>query len=111
MNTSKKIPAVLWIAIIGMCVFACLHLIVSFSKPVQIIAFIVNSILLIGIYMGKKWAYVVTIIAALFAPLVLLSQDSELSLVILTLNLIVLIPLLLSTRYFFPKSAEKSASA
>jgi len=110
MPAKKSIPTILWIAIISMGVFACLHLIVSFSKPVQLIAFIVNAVLLIGLYSGKKWAYVVTIIASLAAPLVLISQAIEISLVILILNSLVLIPVLISTRYFFPKRVDETAN-
>ena len=105
MQAKKSIPVILWIAIISMGVFACLHLIVSFSKPVQFFAFLVNSILLFGLYSGKKWAFIVTIIASIVAPLALISQDLGISFVILILNSFVLIPLLLSTRYFFPKNA------
>jgi len=104
MQTKKSIPAILWVAIISMGIFACLHLIVSFSKPVQLIAFVVNLILLGGLYFGKKWAYVVTIVASLIVPLLLLYQNTGLSFAILIINSLVLIPVLLTTRYFFPKN-------
>ena len=111
MQAKKSIPAILWVAIISMGIFACLHLIVSFSKPVQLIAFVVNLILLFGLYFGKKWAYVATIIVSLLAPLALISLDEGSSLVILIINSLVLIPVLLTTRYFFPKNAGESAHA
>lgn len=110
MQARKSIPTILWIAIISMGVFACLHLIVSFSKPVQLIAFIVNSVLLVGLYLGKNWAYVVTIIASLAGPLALISQDIGISFVILILNSLVLIPILSTTRYFFPKNVVETAN-
>jgi len=110
MQIEKSIPTVLWVAIISMVFFACLHLVVSFSKPIQLIAFFANFALLIGLYLGKKWAYVVTIIASLIAPVALISQDTGLSFVLLVINSLVLIPVLLATRYFFPKSVKKSAT-
>jgi len=110
MQTKKSIPTILWVAIISMGAFACLHLIISFSKPIQLIAFIVNVVLLVGLYLGKKWAFVVTIIVSLASPLALISQDVGISFVVLILNSLVLIPILLTTRYFFPKSAPESVN-
>lgn len=109
MQAKKSVPAILWVAIISMGIFACLHLIVGFSKPVQLIAFVVNLVLLFGLYSGKKWAYVITIIASLAAPFALLSQNTGLSFVILLMNSFVLIPVLLTTRYFFPENSGESA--
>jgi len=98
----KSIPVALWIAIIGMGIFAVVHLISSFSQPMQLIAFLTNLILLIGLYNGKKWAYIFTIIASIFIPLIVLLIDTGTAFFILILNSVVLIPLILSTKYFFP---------
>jgi hypothetical protein len=51
----------------------------------------------------KKWAYFITIIASLVAPLKLLPQTTGLAIIILILNSIVIISLLFSTRYFPPE--------
>ena len=72
MQIKKSIPVALWIAIIGMGIFAVVHLISSFSQPMQMIAFLTNLILLIGLYNGKKWAYIFAIIASLFIPSIIL---------------------------------------
>lgn len=102
MKTQHSVPTTLWIAIIAMGLFAIIHLVISFSSPSQLIAFAANTILIFGLYNMKKWAYIFSIIVSLIAPLLLLSQTTGLALIILILNSIVIIPLLFSTRYFFP---------
>ena len=107
MSLKNSLPRVLWFIIIVMAIFACIHLVVSFSKPIQLLAFTINIILLIGLYYRQKWAYIITIIASLIAPIAIYNQNNELSVIILLLNSIILLPLLIATRYFFPKTAPK----
>lgn len=102
MQINKSIPFVLWIAILGISIFAIVHLISGFSEPIQFIAFLVNLILLIGLYNGKKWAYIFTFIFSLCIPLIILFIDTGAAFYILVLNSIVLIPLIFSTRFFYP---------
>lgn len=106
METNKTLPTTLWIAIIAMGIFAIIHLIIGFSKSDQFIAFAINSILLTGLYFGKKWAYIFTVVFSILIPLPLVAIKSDIttSIIILMLNSIVLIPLLLSTKYFYPSS-------
>ena len=102
MKIKKSIPVTLWIAIVGMGIFAAVHLISSFSQPIQLIAFLINLILLVGLYNGMKWAYIFTIVVSIFIPLVILLIDINTAFYILILNSIVLIPLLFSSRFFYP---------
>lgn len=104
MKDKKSIPPLLWVALIGMFVFACIHLVIGFSNPFQLIAFVINGILLAGLYSGKKWAFVITIGAALGVPLALVLRNLELSFIVLVMNSVVLIPLLMTIRHFFPKN-------
>ena len=95
----KSIPGALWIAVISMGVFAIIHLVSGFSQPIQLIAFLFNLILLIGLYQGKKWAYIFTIIVSIFIPVIILLIDTRAAFYILILNSIVLIPLLFSINH------------
>ena len=107
MQIKKSIPVALWIAIISMGVFVAAHLISSFSEPMQLITFLINIILLVGLYHGKRWAYIFTIIASLFIPLIILLKNTGAAFFVLVLNSIVLILLIISIKFFFPALKEE----
>lgn len=104
MKAQHSVPSILWIAIVAMGIFSIIHLMVSFSNSNHLFAFMVNVVLVLGLFYLKKWAYILTIISSLIAPVLLLFQTTGFALIILLLNSIVIIPLLLSTKYFFPNS-------
>jgi hypothetical protein len=107
MSTSSSIPDVLWIAIISLVVFSLFHSIAGFSNPLQFISLAVNIILIIGLYRLQKWAFVLAILASLFAPVVLFSRGDIPFYIGLLLNLSVLVPVLLCTKAFLTNTIQK----
>ena len=106
MKENILIPKVLWIAIVSLAVFGILHFIMGLSRPIQFIAFAVNILLIFGLLRLAIWAYFLSILASLIAPFMLLFQESRYFYIVLVLNLTVLIPVLISTKFFF-SSPEK----
>jgi hypothetical protein len=107
MSNELPVPNVLWIAIISLAVFGISHFIIGFTKPLQFLALGVNLILIFGLLGGFKWAYVLSIITSLLGPFLLLFNNFINFYVVLLLNSMVLIPVLISTRYFFPKASRQ----
>lgn len=102
MGENEKIPKVLWIAIISLFIFSIIHFITGLQKPIQFIALITNIILIMGLLRLAKWAYILSIVASLIGPLILLTEDSIYFYIILLLNLTLLLPVLICTKSFFP---------
>jgi uncharacterized membrane protein YqaE (UPF0057 family) len=107
MHVKKSLPVSLWITISGMGIFAIVHFISGLTHPIQFIAFSINILLIAGLYSTKKWAYVVTIVIALLIPFILVFNHSGMAFNIFLLNSVVLIPLLLSTKFFFSSSMKE----
>ncbi len=101
MNSKSSIPKILWIAVISLAVFGIFHFILGLTNPVQFIAFAINVILIIGLLRLAKWAWVLSILTSILAPILLLMRGDAYFYFILIVNLTVLIPVLLTTKFFF----------
>ncbi len=102
---SKSIPGPLWIAIVslGLMVLGKVGFALT-TNPVILIDALLSGILLVGIILGHKWAYVLTLVFTVLGTIVGLAKGVESGIGILVIDCLVLVPVLICTSYFFPKS-------
>ena len=100
---SRQIPSVLWVALIFLGIATVGKAIVATQMgPWLLLDAALCVVLLIGLYLGHRWAYVVTVIvvpAKLIVVIVLGSAGA--GLVTFLVDCVVLVPVLASTRYFW----------
>ena len=102
-----SIPPVLWIALISLAVMIFSKVLFVFKVgPVILIDAALSGVLLVGLYLGHKWAYVLTIIFVALGTISGLSKGVPNGLIILTLDCLVIVPVLMCTEFFFPKVKE-----
>ena len=107
LRTGKEIPGPLWIALISLSVMIVLKVLFAFKVgPVILIDAALSGALLVGLYLGHKWAYVLTIVFVAIGTVSGLSKSSNNGLIILALDCLVLVPMLMCTEFFFPKITE-----
>ncbi len=99
---NKRIPAVLWVAIVSLGVMILSKADMAAKKPAVMLDAIVSGLLLLGIIRGQKWAYVLTIAFTVLGTAVALDKNSRAAVQVFLLDCLVLIPVLTCTRYFFP---------
>jgi hypothetical protein len=105
--TEKKIPGPLWIALISLSVMVVLKVLFAFMVgPAILIDAAWSGALLVGLYLGHKWAYILTIVFVAIGTVSGLSKGIGNGLIILVLDCLVLVPVLICTEYFFPKISE-----
>ncbi len=101
----KQIPASLWIAIVALVIIALIHLGLSFktSSLVLLVSVVVEAILVAGLIYGQKWAYILVLVFSVLGVAASLSKGAEQGLGVLLGNAIVVVPMVINTRFFFPK--------
>jgi hypothetical protein len=105
--TEKKIPGPLWIALISGSVMVVLKVLFVFKVgPAILIDAGLTGALLVGLYLGHKWAYVLTIVFVAIGTVSGLSKGIGSGLTILVLDCLVLVPVVMCTEYFFPKISD-----
>ena len=103
----KKIPGPLWIALISLSVMVVLKVLFAFMVgPAILIDAAWSGVLLVGLYLGHKWAYVLTIVTIAIGTVLGFSKGVANGLGILVLDCLVLVPVLVCTEYFFPKISD-----
>ncbi len=97
-------PASLWfcVAMLGVMTLIQLMLGVRRGSEVLLVAVVLNTAILTGLILGHKWAYVVLLVFSVLGPLLMLFVHFWRGVAALFMNSLVVIPLLLATRYFFP---------
>jgi hypothetical protein len=107
LRTEKEIPGPLWIALISLSVMVVLKVLFVFKVgPAILIDAAWSGALLVGLYLGHKWAYVLTIVFVAIGTVSGLSKSIGNGLTILALDCLVLVPVLMCTEYFFPKISD-----
>lgn len=102
---AREVPAPLWIALVSLGLMVLLKVAFVFQVgPVILIDAILSTVLLVGLYLGQKWAYVLTIVFVVFGTVLGFSKSAGQGLIILIVDCLVLIPVLVCTEFFFPKS-------
>ena len=99
---NKKIPNLLWIALVSLAAMVLIKIAyASKAGPLILIDASLSAILLIGLYLGHKWAYVTTIIFVFIGTLSGFAKNPSYGLEIFCIDSLVLIPVLFCTKYFF----------
>ncbi len=103
----RKIPPVLWIGIAALAVMTLMHLLIGVQRgsSVLLVSAILDAVLLAGLLLGYKWAYVVVLVLGaglLVLPFTTMGRNPEQMLLTLFLNGLVIVPVLIATRFFFP---------
>ena len=111
MAQENEIPKTLWVTLIFISIYTIVHFITGFVNPMQFIAVIVNLILLYGLYKGFKWAYFALFVAAILGSLFALTDSYFTFYIVLGANLIVVVPVLICTKFFFKTNKEVPAPA
>ncbi len=102
---SVSIPPVLWIALISLAVMVFGKVLLVFKVgPIILIDAALSTVLLVGLYLGYTWAYVLTIGAVILGTILACSKGIDRGLITLIIDCLVLVPVLLSRDYFFAKS-------
>jgi hypothetical protein len=102
MNNDRSVPAVLWIAMVALAAMTLIHIVLGFSRPKFFLAAILDSVILVGLYRGHKWAYFLTAVFCVLGAGVALLKSLGNGLGVLLLNGLALVPVIVSTSYFFP---------
>jgi len=100
----RKIPSTLWIGVAALGAMMLIQLLVGVQKGSDFlfVAAILDAVFLAGLLLGRKWAYIGMLVFAVGGPLALLGRDPGQAITALLLNGLVVVPVILSTRFFFP---------
>lgn len=105
----ENIPGILWIALISLGLMVLGKLLFVFKAgPVILVDAGISAVLLVGLYLRHKWAYVLTIVVVAFGTIVAFSKGPEQGLTVAVLDCLVLVPVVLCTNHFFGKSPADS---
>jgi hypothetical protein len=100
----RRIPGVLWIGLVSLGIMVLLKLVAVVSVgPRILIDAGLSAALLVGLYFGHKWAYILTIVLVVLGTVFALSKGAGYGLLVLALDCLVLVPVVLCTDYFFFK--------
>ena len=98
-------PAPLWVAIVALGIMAMIHLGLAIrTSGVFLISVGLEAILIAGLVYGRKWAYILVLVFSALGVAASLSRGIEQGLAVLVGNAIVVIPMIFSRRFFFPKT-------
>ncbi|HWI57251.1 MAG TPA: hypothetical protein VNZ22_08490 [Bacillota bacterium] len=108
-GTKRTIPAPLWVTIVALGVITLLTLLSLLQSNLlaRFAAAVCNLALMVGLVLGHKWAYVLTIVVSVLGVAVGFGKGFSSGLVMLLGNGLVVVPVLLSTRFFFPAEDQR----
>ncbi len=103
----RRIPPALWIGVAALGVMTLMHLLIGVQRGSNtlLVSAILDAVLLAGLLLGYKWAYVIVLVLGaglLVLPFTTLGKNPGQALLILFLNGLVIVPVLMATRFFFP---------
>jgi hypothetical protein len=105
----RKVPPALWISIAALGAMTLIQLLIGVQKGsgVLLVSVILNAVFLAGLLQGQKWAYVGMLVLGIGGPVAMLGRNAGQALIILLINGLVIVPMILSTRFFFPSRSEE----
>lgn len=108
-NPAKRtLPTVLFFALVALALITVLGFIAAIARG-SVSGFVAvgcNLALIFGLLLGHRWAYVLVLLISVAGVAVAFSKGAGSGLLVLLGNGIVVGPVLLSTRYFFPSDAH-----
>lgn len=101
----KQIPTSLWVAIVALGIIALIHLglAIKTSSAALFVSAVLEAILVAGFIYGQKWAYALVLVFSVLGVAASLSKGIGQGLGVLVANAIVVVPMVVSTDFFFPK--------
>lgn len=104
----RKMPDMLWVSIFILGVIEMNHILRGEPKSVGslILGLVITVALMIGIFLGQKWAYVAELVLASVQVIWITGESTGKGIVALLVNCLVAAPMILSTRYFFPRKTK-----
>ena len=108
----RAVSNVLWISLIALGLFSVVQfaLGIALMNVVLLISVALNVALLVGLYHGHRWAFVVTLVFGVLGIIVALARNPALGLGVLIGNGLVLVPMLLAKDYFWGPRQPISAN-
>jgi hypothetical protein len=104
---NKEMPGPLGIALVVGILMAFGKVVASFwVGPQVLIEAALTTAIVIGLALGHKWAYVLTLVSVAIGVCLSLGHSVQSGLIVLVLDSLVLIPVLICTDYFFPRSSQ-----
>ena len=101
----RRRPWIMWIALISLGVMVVAQFGMSVDEgPALLLSAVLSFFLLLGLWHGQRWAYVVTVVVVLITFVVGVADGDDDVVPVLMCNSLVAIPVLLSTRYFWVRS-------
>jgi hypothetical protein len=87
---------------------ALMQLLIGLQKGsgALLVAVVLNIALLAGLLLRRKWAYVATLIFAMAGVIVALGRSEGTAIGVFIGNGLVVVPMIMSTRFFFPRQSE-----
>ena len=101
----KRIPNPLWVSIVALGLITLLHVVMAFKtgSVALFVSVAIEVALIVGLVLGHKWAYIVILVFAGLGVAVSIAQDIRQGLAVLVANAVVVLPMVLCTKFFFPK--------
>ena len=101
----KQIPASLRVAIVALGIIALIHLglAIKTSSVGLLVSAVLEAILVAGFMYGQKWAYALVLLFSVLGVAASLSKGIGQGLGVLLANAIVVLPMVVSAEFFFPK--------
>jgi len=105
----RHIPGPLWITIVVLGLIVILHLGLGFktSSVPLLVSAALEVVLIAGLVLHQKWAYIIILVFACLGAGVGLARDAMQGLAVLAANAVVVAPMVLCTSFFFPKRENR----
>jgi hypothetical protein len=102
----------MWVAAGALAIISLLTLFAARRRDlaVALVSVVLNLVLLVGLVRGHRWAYVLAIVLGVAGIAVSFGKSATLGLAVLLCNGVVLVPVLMSTSYFFPPRKPTESS-
>ncbi|MFN7139882.1 MAG: S26 family signal peptidase, partial [Limisphaerales bacterium] len=102
-------PGLLWITLITLSIGAFSNLVLTpINGPVSLLEAVFKTLLIAGLWFRFRLAYLATVASAFFAWPVAFKLSSPYGLLLTTMTLAVVVPLVVSTSWFFPLGMNRT---
>jgi len=109
--TDRRIPDVLWVALITLAIIVLAQFAMSLRLGVgTFVGAAIGALLLWGLYRGYRWAYVLVVVIVPLKLIVITAMGAGgHALLTFALDCLVLVPVIMSTPYFWPKETTSGS--
>jgi hypothetical protein len=106
----RIMPGALWISLITLGLIEALQFVLMFRQPLLITSLVLNALLMWGIAAGARIAFIAACLFASAGAIRSLLHHLPTGMAVLLINAIVLAPMLMHWRYFFPSDSGPMGS-